>query len=346
VTTSITDVAQALGLSVSTVSRALNGYRDVSEATRERVAAKAQAMGYRPNSAARRLVSGKSSAVGVVLPSLVDEGQFIDSMYSRLLAGVAAALESTGYHVFATTLAKRDPQQELELFRNFINDGWVDALLIVRTRVHDARVQLAQQANIPFITYGRTDSPAPYSWVDSDNKEAFRLGVQRQAGFGHKRIALLNGPSEHFFARLREHGYELGLQQARLPLDPALVLHGDLSVRSGFELTTRLLKMASPPTAILCATDAMALGAISACRALGLVVGRDVSIMGYGNSESSLYCDPPLTTIEHQVFDNGRRVGEGLLQLLTPGNTATFHHLEPVVLVPRASDGPCRSAAG
>ena len=89
----------------------------------------------------------------------------------------------------------------------------------------------------------------------------------------------------------------------------------------------------------------MAIGAISACRSLGLVVGRDVSIMGYGNSEASSYCEPALTTIEHRVFDNGRRVGEGLLQLLTPGNQTHYTHLEPVELVPRASDGPCVAAA-
>src|SRR4051794_39445478 len=96
VSTSITDLAKSLGLSISTVSRALNGYTDVAIATRERVAAAAKQMGYRPNPTARRLVSGKTSAIGVVLPSLIEEGQFIDSMYSRLLAGVASRVQGAG----------------------------------------------------------------------------------------------------------------------------------------------------------------------------------------------------------------------------------------------------------
>lgn len=339
--TSINALAKSLGLSVSTVSRALNGYADVAPTTRERVRVAAKAMGYRPNPTARRLVSGKTSAIGVVLPSLIDEGQFIDSMYSRLLAGVALAVGGAGYHVFATTVASRDPEQELVLFRDFINGGWADGLLIVRTTEQDNRVKLAQAAGIPFVTYGRTGSTEPYSWVDSDNEEGFRLAVQRQAEFGHRRIALLNGPPQYLFARLRQRGYERGLAQAGLEADPELIKYGNLSVADGFRLCSELLSGPRPPTSILCATDTMAIGAISACRSLKLVVGKDVSIMGYGNSEASSYCDPPLSTMEHRVFDNGRRVGEGLLQLLSPGNSSHYTHLEAVVLVPRASDGPC-----
>jgi LacI family transcriptional regulator len=341
--TSITDLAKSLSLSVSTVSRALNGYTDVAPSTRERVAAAAKQLGYRANSTARRLVSGKTSAIGVVLPNLVNEGQFIDSMYSRLLAGVASAIEGAGYHLFATTVAGGDAAAELAQFREFIDAGWADALLIVRTTLDDGRVQLAQAAGLPFVTYGRTNSAQPYSWVDPDNEEAFRLAARRQAGFGHRRIALLNGPRQFLFAQLRQRGYERGLAEVGLAPDPALVRYGNLSVADGFRLCTELLRMPRAPTAIVCATDTMALGAISACRALGVEVGKQVSIMGYGNSEMSSYCEPPLTTIEHQVFDNGRCVGEGLLQLLTPGNTRHYSHLEPVVLVPRASDGPAPS---
>lgn len=339
-TISITELAKTLGLSVSTVSRALNGYADVAPGTRERVAAAAAELGYSPNPTARRLVSGKTSAIGVVLPSMVGEGQFIDNMYSRLLAGVTFAVEAAHYHVFATTVSNRNPDNELALFRNFVHGGWADALLIVRTTADDARVKLAQKVGIPFITYGRTASSESHSWVDADNEEALRLAVLRQVQFGHRRIALLNGLPQYFFAQLRQRGYERGLAEAGLPLDPALIYFGNLAVSEGFTACKQLLQLEHPPTALLCATDAIAIGAISACRSLGLTVGKDISIMGYGNSEASSYCDPPLTTIEHRVFDNGCRVGEGLLQLLTPDNRAQYTHLEPVVLVPRESDGP------
>ncbi len=120
------------------------------------------------------------------------------------------------------------------------------------------------------------------------------------------------------------------------------MLNGDLSEVSGFALCRSLLVGARPPTSIVCATDAMAFGAIAACRERGLEVGRDISIVGYGNSSTSAFCDPPLTTIDHAVFDNGRHIGLSLLRLIRgEAKPADIHYLEPVVLVPRKSDSPC-----
>lgn len=342
---SITRLAKELGLSVSTVSRALNGYDDVAADTRHRVVLKAKELGYRPNPAARRLVSGTTRAIGVTLPVLEEGEEFIDWMYSGLLAGVAAALEGSGYYLFATAAGGRGIDSELALYRNFIEGNWADALLFVRTRIDDPRVKLAQEAGIPFVTYGRTESSLPYSWIDTDNEGAFALAVNRQVGFGHRRIALLNGLPEFSFAKLRESGYEKSLRAAGLPVDPALVRHCGMSIQGGYRVTMEMLNMPDPPTAIVCAVDNLAFGAIAACRERGLVVGRDVSIMGYSNSPMSSFCDPPLTTIEHRVLENGRHVGEALLQVLRGTPQTPIAYLEPVTLMPRASDGPVARAA-
>jgi LacI family transcriptional regulator len=338
---SIILLAKDLGLSISTVSRALNGYTDVSAATRERVYARAKEIGYRANPGARRLKSGKTSAVGVILPAPSSSGQAVDSMYSSLLGGVAAEIEKAGYHLIATMQSKHDPVREAALYENFIKGSWVDALLIVRTRVHDPRIELARKAHIPFVTYGRTESSQPYAWVDTDNEVAFHLAVTRLLNLGHKRIAFLNAPEEYYFARLRQRGYERAFADKGLTPDPAWVLHGDITENSGHALCRSLLIRNPAPTAFVCATDAMAFGAIAACREQNLVVGRDVSIVGYGNSNGSAFCDPPLTTVEHQVFENGRHVGQALMRLLRKEITPSdVHYLEPVVLVPRKSDGP------
>ena len=340
---SIVRLAQALNLSVSTVSRALNGYDDVASETRRRVTAMAKQMNYRPNAAARRLVSGSTRAIGVTLPSFEAGDEFIDWMYSGLLAGVTAALDGSGYYLVATSSAGRGIDGELALYRNLIEGHWADALLIVRTRIDDPRVKLAQEAGIPFVTYGRTQTDRPYTWVDPDNEAAFALGTNRQLGFGHRRIALIDGPAEFYFALLRRRGYESALLAAGVEADPTLVRHGSLTIQSGYALTMELLNQKSPPTAILCAVDNMAFGAITACRQRGLVVGRDISIMGYSNSPMAAFSDPELTTIEHRVFENGRHVGESLLSLLG-GEPPGKGYLEPVQLVPRASDGPAPSA--
>ena len=165
----------------------------------------------------------------------------------------------------------------------------------------------------------------------------------RQIEFGHKRIALLNGPLDYTFARLRETGYSRALAKHRIQLDRLLMLNGDLTEVSGYALCRSLLVSAQPPTAIVCATDAMAIGAIAACRERNIEVGKAVSITGYGNSSASAFSDPPLTTIDHAVFENGRHIGQSLLRLLRgAAKPADIHYLEPVVLVPRKSDGPPR----
>lgn len=337
---SIVLLARDLGLSISTVSRALNGYHDVSPATKQRILKRAREIGYRPNPGARRLKSGKTSLVGVILPSAGDSGQFVDSVASSLLGGVEVELESAGYSLIAAVQTRNDPERETALYENFIKGGWTDALMMVRTRINDARIELARKAHIPFVTYGRTQSREPYAWVDTDNEKAFYMATMRQIGFGHRRIALLNGPLEYYFAHLRQKGYTRALFERGLTPDPLLILNGEVSEVSGYALCRSLLISAQPATAIVCATDAMAVGAIAACRERGIEVGKHISIMGFGNSSASSFCDPPLTTIDHAIFENGRHIGQSLLRLLRgEAKPADIHYLEPVVLVPRKSDG-------
>jgi LacI family transcriptional regulator len=338
---SIVQLAKDLGLSISTVSRALNGYDDVAPATKARILKRAREIGYRPNPGARRLKSGKTSMVGVILPAATDGLRFVDSVASNLLGGVEVELESAGYSLIASVQTRNDLVRETALHENFIKGGWVDALLLVRTRVTDSRVELARAAALPFVTYGRTETTEPYAWVDTDNEKAFYLSALRQIEFGHRRIALLNGPLEYMFARLREKGYARALAKHRIQPDRLLMLNGDLTEVSGYALCRSLLVSASPPTAIVCATDAMAIGAIAACRERNIEVGRAISITGYGNTSASGFCDPPLTTIDHAVFENGRHIGQSLLRLIRgEAKPADIHYLEPVVLVPRKSDGP------
>lgn len=336
---SIVLLAKDLGLSISTVSRALNGYQDVSDETRKRVLFRAEEIGYRPNPGARRLKTGKSSAIGIILPAASAEGHLVDAIYSNLLGGVAAEIEKAGYYILATMMTKPDIEREVALYDNLIRGCWVDALLIVRTRVRDPRVELAQKAKIPFVTYGRTDSKDPYSWVDTDNERAFYLGVSRQLDFGHRRIALLNGPEEFTFVRLRQKGYERAYEERGLRVNPKLMFNGDLTEASGYTLCQDLLKAKHRPTAFVCATDAMAIGALAACREAGLKVGTEISVMGYGNSEAAKYAEPRLTTVEHHVYENGKHLGLALLRQIG-GEAPGSYYMESVAVVAGQSDGP------
>lgn len=291
---SIAVLAESLKLSTSTVSRALNGYADVSAKTRQRVEEAARQIGYQPHPLAHRLATGRTGAVALV--SSVRVGNYLDATFSALLSGAADYLRDVGY--FALSVVLPADEQEMPELARFLNGRLVDGILLARTRVDDPRVTLLQQRGVPFVTHGRTCLNAPHAWVDSDNETAFELAAQRLISLGHRRIAFINGQAEMTFAMLRAQGFKRALQANGLDAESCPVLHGEVSGHRG-ESVARELVAANvsgahpdgPITAFLCATDAIALGAMSAIKQAGLTVGRDISVIGYGGGP---LCSPAL----------------------------------------------------
>ena len=343
---SIAELAQSLGISTSTVSRALNGYSDVSVKTRQRVEAAAKAIGYQPHPVAHRLATGRTGAIALV--SSVRAGNFLDATFAALVAGAAEALRP--HHYFALSVVLPTGEDELPELSRFLDGRLVDGILLARTRTNDPRVALLQQRGVPFVTHGRTQVNAPHAWVDTDNERAFLLATERLIGLGHKNIAFINGHPHMTFAALREQGFRNAISAHGLNPAHCPVRHGEISAASGEQIATELIANHSistgtcgPITAILCATDAIALGAMAAIRRAGLTVGRDVSVIGYGNTEAGLYADPPLTTIDHAVVDNGRHLADLLMRQIAGETTPHLSRLEPVHLIARQSDGPILS---
>lgn len=341
---SIADLAESLGISTSTVSRALNGYTDVSAKTRARVQQAAKAIGYQPHPVAHRLATGRTGAVALV--SSVRAGNYLDATFSALLSGVADGLRANGY--FALSVVLPVGEDELTELARFLDGRLVDGILLARTRANDPRVSLLQQRRIPFVTHGRTLSNEPHAWLDADNELAFFMAAQRLISLGHRRIGFINGQPNLTFAVLREQGFRRAIAEHQLLAQDCPVRHGELTADSGEQLATELLSAqgpawgrSAPITALLCATDAIALGAMAAIRRLGLTVGRDVSVIGYGNSDAGQYADPPLSTIDHAIVDNGRHLAGMLLRRMAGEVVAELNRLEPVHLIPRLSDGPC-----
>lgn len=344
---SIAVLAQSLGLSISTVSRALNGYSDVSAKTRARVEAAAKAMGYQPHPVAHRLATGRTGVIALV--SSVRSGNYLDATFSALLSGAADSLRSHGY--FAVSVVLPTGEEELTELSRFLDGRLVDGVLLARTRTQDPRVALLQQRGIPFVTHGRTVSNALHAWVDADNEHAFFMATQRLIGLGHRHIALINGQPNLTFATLREQGFRRACQNAGLDPAQCPVRHGEVTAVSGEQIATELIassainkrakgQISMKLSALLCATDAVALGAMRAVRAAGLVVGRDVSVIGYGNTEAGLYAEPPLTTLDYATVDNGRHLADLLMRQLGGEPIDGLTRLEPVHLIPRQSDGP------
>jgi LacI family transcriptional regulator len=333
-------LARNLGLSNSTVSRALNGYADVNADTRKRVEEEAARIGYRPNPVAHRLATGKTNVIGLV--TSVRDGIALDTGLPTLLAGLSEVLRPKGYTIIATGFPLGDAEKEP--FTHFVRGGFVDALILVRSRPHDARVDVLRDAKLPFVTYGRTLAN-DHAWIDNDNETAFYLATKRLLDFGHRRIALLNAETEFTFARLREDGYRRALAEAGVSADETIIARGELNAATGFESCDRLLSETHAPTAFACVTDSLAVGAMAACRKHGKTVGRDVSIVGYGNSDASRYAFPALTTIEQSSEDIGHKLADFVLRRLHGEDATQLQSLEGVRIVARESDGPLESSA-
>lgn len=332
----ISDLARELGVAKSTVSRALNGYPDISDALRERVQAAADARGYRASSTARNLKRGRLDTVGLVLP--IDGAVFADPFLSVFLDGVSRELERSELDLLVATASPIG--DGLDVYRRLLASRKVDGFILPRTKTEDRRIDLLREQGAPFVTSGRTARPNAYAWIDIDNRAAFEEAAARLARMGHRRIACVGGGPGFNYARLRLEGYRRGLAAAGLPRDPALECAGGVDMAAGVAAAEALMQLPEPPTALLCQLDTVAIGAMRALTDLGLTVGDEVSVIGYGDSPLSAYVDPGLTTFSQMIGDVGRRAAELLVALLAGAPPRTLQELRRAELVIRGSDGP------
>lgn len=305
---SIKKLAAHLGLSKSTVSRALNGYTDVNEQTREKVLKAAQEIGYKANPTAKRLASGKSRNIGIILPA--HSRTFVSSAFSKVLAAAAEFLAKHDYQLIVTTIFEW--QDEQQVYYDFISSGLVDGVFIVRTRHQDPRITMLKKHHFPYVCFGFDADFTNDSFVDVDNTQAFYDLTQRQIMQGHTHIAFLDAPLELTFSLARKRGYLQAMHEAHLTIDPRWLLNGELNEHDAMKMTQEIMSLVQRPTCILCADDTMALGAIAACEALSYQVGIDIAIAGYGDYEYSGYTKPSITTVKYDT----RLVGEGMSKLM------------------------------
>jgi len=320
-------------LSKTTVSRALDGYADVAEATRARVRAAAAETGYRPNPVARRLSQRATGMVALVMPAAA--GQLYEPLFVDLAAAIGSRLADSELDL--TLLAPRPGEPELAVWQRIVEGRRADALVVVRTAEEDARVAYLQRTGVPFVCFGRTRAPAPYAFVDGDGEAGFRAAAAHLVGLGHRRFAYLSGPVGAAAAARRGAGLAAALAAAGLA--PAVVVEGASNEASGRAMAGEVLAGGARPTMLVCATDRIAVGALSAVRAAGLAVGRDVSVMGHDNLPVTAFTDPPLATMELRLDEAGTCLAETVLALLDGAQPEAHATVLPVRPVWRASVG-------
>lgn len=330
---SINDVAAHAGVSAQTVSRVANGQNNVRPATRDRVLASMRELGYRPNSAARNLKSGRFRSIGFVTFSLTTLGN------ERTLDAVTQASEAAGYTT--TLLSIADPTQgDVAGAFGRLEEQAVDGIILVMSAEVGSLDELTVAAGLPVVIVD-SDADLPYTIVDTDQEQGTRLALDHLLGLGHRDIVHVSGPAKSFSATRRAETYRRSLERAGLPV-PGVVV-GDWSAASGLELGRHILDVAHPPTAIFAGNDQMALGVLHAAHERGLRVPEDLSVVGFDDSDEALAFWPALTTV-HQNFDEvGRKATTQLLALIDGEPVERQKILIPTRLVVRDSTGPAPS---
>jgi LacI family transcriptional regulator len=333
------ELSNLLGLSQTTVSRALNGFPEVAEETRLRVKAAAEMHGYRPSAAARRLATGQSGTLGVVFPR--QRNMLSDLIWTEFLSGLVDKSSELGFDI--TLAMASGSQSEESVYRRAVRSARVDAMILSSPLLADPRIDLLRELNMPFIVHGRTTSAMPYPFVDIDNEGAFLKAGKLLLDLGHKRIALLNDDPKYNFANDRLTGYLHAIASANIPRDDDLISNLPMTEESGITEAKTMLQLKQPPTAFLCSSIAQATGVRKIAVEKKLVIGKDISIIAHDDMLHALRADsfdPPLTTTQSPIAEGGRRLVQLLVSGLTGDSTTVAQEVLPVDLIVRASTGP------
>lgn len=311
-TVRLKDIAHELGLSVSTISAALQGRADISPITRDRVARTVKRLGYHPNSVARSLVTRKSTVFGMVVPDLSR------SFFSEVLKGVEMVASKAGYSLLVCNTEENSEKEDQML--HMLGARQVDGLLLASA--HDSRTTdwpgKLKNLGMPVVFVDRR-FPATH-FVGGDDE---RIGFQAASHLiaqGYQRIAHISGPQSVSTAVGRQQGYLKALKKTGMRVDPELIIESNYHQEfGGYDAMKHLLALPAPPDAVFAASDPIAIGAMQAALEAGLSMPDQFGMIGVGNHQYSKYLRVPLSTVDQQRV----RIGEdaaGLLLRLTYGN--------------------------
>ncbi|HML24788.1 MAG TPA: LacI family DNA-binding transcriptional regulator [Aggregatilinea sp.] len=289
------DVAKLAGVSVQTVSVAINNKETISDETRERVLAAIEEVGYRPYTVARSLRTGSTQTIALVVSDITNP----------FFASMANIVEDYA-HASGYSLLLYNTHSDLEREKNYIRmatQRWIDGLLFVSTKDEMYGLEALQEANIPVVAIDRIPNNYDGPSVILDNMKTGRMVAEHLIDLGHKHFAHISGPMDLLLSRERLQGYQDVIQQHGLP--PAISACGDDSwtAESGYQAMRSLLQASPRPTAVFAGNDRMAIGAMRAIIEAGLRIPDDISVVGIDDIELSSYQIIPLTTVRQSLVD-------------------------------------------
>ena len=324
------DVANVAGVSHQTVSRVLNDFPKIRPATRARVLAAIEELGYRRNTAARTLVTRRSGSIGVITAHMNHFGP------ASIMLGLESASRAAGYGLSLAGL----PEISAASLRQAVDrvlDQAVEAVVIIVA--HQAALALAQSLHIgvPLVVVEGDLSATPLT-AGVDQIAGARLATNHLLDLGHRTVVHLPGPADWLEAAARREGWRMALQERGAAV-PALMAEGDWTARSGYQ-SARAMLATSRPTAVFAANDQMALGLLLALNEAGLGVPDEVSVVGFDDTPESGYFSPPLTTVRQDFPELGKRVMALVLRVLDGELNASMPLVEPSLTIRSSTAAP------
>ncbi|WP_417686827.1 LacI family DNA-binding transcriptional regulator [Roseibium sp.] len=333
------ELAQALELSQTTVSRALNGYPEVNAETRQRVVEMARKLGYAPNQQARRLATGRSMSIGHVIPRSIHE--MMNPIFMEFVAGAGQTYSRHGYDMVISVV---EDTKVNAAYREIATRKKADAVLVHGPRLADDRPALLRELDLPFLVHGRVPGQEKTTnWVDVNNRHAFERATNLLLDLGHRRIALLNGFEEMDFADRRRSGFEKAHADRGLETDPDIMKAADMTEPYGADNARRMLRSSNPPTAFLVSSMITAIGVARAISECGLKIGTDVSVITHDDALSFLPNSgdvPIFTCTRSSVRLAGTRAAELLIENILPNPDVPVSEYLEAELIIGQSTGP------
>ncbi|MEH7238728.1 LacI family DNA-binding transcriptional regulator [Bacillus sp. JJ1562] len=326
----IKDIAKIAGVSVTTVSRALNGYSDVNENTRKKIEKYARELNYSPNTLARSLVMNKSNTIGILVSGLEKES-VKDNFIIEILTGVNDFVSGTEYDLilFNTNSSK----QREKTYTQLCNERKVDGIILQGIRIDDPYLKEVVEGDIPCVLIDIPITAKNVGYVTTNNKIGAKNAVKHLIELGHTNIGLVNGHEFAYVSQERLEGYKEALLEANIHVNQDYIVNGNFREESAKQVVKKLLENKTEITALFCASDLMAIGAMNAAKEMNRSVPEDLSIIGYDDILQSSYVSPRLTTVAQNKFELGFQAAKLLLEMLEEKDCAKEVVLESSLIV-------------
>ncbi|MCF7875461.1 LacI family transcriptional regulator [Candidatus Bipolaricaulota bacterium] len=307
------DIAEKAGVSINTVSRALNDKPDINDQTKKEVLQIAEQLNYQPNRFAKGLRSSKTSTLGVIVADIMNP------FFSALLKGVEKAAREKGYSIIV-----QDTDEKFENEQSAIQTilaEQVDGLLITPVQTNQQTINELKHSELPFVLLGRHFDDLDSHYVVTDDIQGASEATEHLIARGHERIAIINGPTHISSSKERLEGYRQTIMAHDLSLRDSFILKDNVTMEDGYRSGKELISASSRPTAVLCYSDFVAMGVIKAARDEGLNIPEELAVVGYDDVLFSTYLEVPLTTVRIPKKELGEKALHALETLIDGGET-------------------------